>query len=309
SLVRSSWPVQPMIDTYLASACSSPSVKGPEGLGTPSASSSTLTRPSASDPPSPSASSRARTTSASRLCATTLTRTSTPDDPPARAAPVTRPARGVPGSPSARAERTARTKARRSSCTATTTSTSGTALLHEPRELGLRREVRDRGDQLVEGAARGDRAVRHEAHLVHRAHGRQAVRDRDHRDLPAQRRERGRDRGLGLRVERRGRLVEHEHERVDVQRPRDPEPLALPSREGQAAVPDARVAPALGHELTELGPLEAVAHPLEVEVVAPRERDVLGERGVEQRDLLGDVPDPRAPRREHLGQRPPVELD
>ena len=56
---------------------------------------------------------------------------------------------------------------------------------------------------------------------------------------PVQAADRGGHERLGLGVERARRLVEHEHERVAVERTRDAEPLSLPAREREPALADA----------------------------------------------------------------------
>src|SRR5688500_17653420 len=80
-------------------------------------------------------------------------------------------------------------------------------------------------------------AVEHDD-LVGIANGREPMGDRDHGTALREPLERPLDRSLGLRVERRGRLVEHEDRRVAEDRPCDRDPLLLATREAVAALAD-----------------------------------------------------------------------
>ena len=85
-----------------------------------------------------------------------------------------------------------------------------------------------------------------------RAHdGRQPVRDHDRRAARQQRPQPSLDRGLGVHVDVRGRLVQHQDARVGDQRPRQRDQLPLPGRQPAAALADLGVV-ALGQRLDEL---------------------------------------------------------
>ena len=68
---------------------------------------------------------------------------------------------------------------------------------------------------------------------LHRA---ETVRNHDQRQLPAQRLDRGVEILLGLQVERRGCLIEHQKVRLMIERPRNADPLALPARQALAVL-------------------------------------------------------------------------
>ncbi len=138
------------------------------------------------------------------------------------------------------------------------------------------------------------------------------MRDRDDRDLAPQPADRRGHERFGLRVERARRLVEHEHERVAVERAGDAEALALAAREREAALADASAQAALADrdDIPELRPFERGAHLVEVDlVVLPGERDILRDRAVEERDVLRHVADARAPGGQHVFEVLVVERD
>jgi hypothetical protein len=118
-------------------------------------------------------------------------------------------------------------------------------------------------------------------------------------------------RRLGLRVDRRGRLVEHQQSGFFEYRPRDDEPLALATGEPHAALADQRVVP-VGEVLDELVDLRAAGRPLDrlvgrLEAPVP---DVLPDRPEEEERLLTDVADgaPEARQRD-LPDVPSVDSD
>src|ERR671937_673572 len=100
---------------------------------------------------------------------------------------------------------------------------------------------------------------------------------------------------LGRRVDRRGGVVEDEDPRVDGERARDRQPLALPARERDYALADHRVV-ALRQTLHELVRLREPrdARELLVVEVADAEGDVLPHRRREEERILRDDAD-RAP--------------
>ena len=84
---------------------------------------------------------------------------------------------------------------------------------------------------LLEGADRANLAVGHEGQLVDVADGRESMRDDDERHLPPQRLHCLGEVAFGLVVQRGGGLVQDQHPRFPVQRPRDTQPLPLPAGE------------------------------------------------------------------------------
>src|SRR6185312_7976249 len=101
-------------------------------------------------------------------------------------------------------------------------------------------------DQLVVRAVLDDLALLDGDDAIGAPHGRQAVRDHDHRAVLGDRRHVVLDRALALIVERAGRLVEDQDARIIEQRPRDRDALSLAARQGVAALADHGVV-ALGH--------------------------------------------------------------
>ena len=91
--------------------------------------------------------------------------------------------------------------------------------------------------------------------LICVAHGREPVGDRDRRSSLGKPLERLLDEALGLRVERRRRLVEHEDRRVAEHGARDRHALLLAAREAVAALADDRVVAVgeRGDQLVDLG--------------------------------------------------------
>ena len=127
----------------------------------------------------------------------------------------------------------------------------------------------------------------------------QAVRDDDHRDRPAQRVQCLDDPPLGALVEVRGRLVEHEHARMRVQRARKADPLPLTAGKAHAALADDRL-DALRqarHDVVETSQTDRLDDTLVVDLVAvPTERDVRPNRVVDEVHVLRHVADRPLPR-------------
>src|SRR5688572_5948640 len=71
--------------------------------------------------------------------------------------------------------------------------------------------------------------------------GREPMRDDEHRATLEQAIDRLLDETLGLRVQRRGRLIENENWRIDEQCARNGDPLALTAGEAGATLPEHRV--------------------------------------------------------------------
>ena len=134
-------------------------------------------------------------------------------------------------------------------------------------------------------------AVEHDD-LVGVAHGREPVRDRDRRPPLGEPLERLLHRALGLRVERRGRLVEDEDRRVAQDRPRDRDALLLAAREAVAALADDRVV-ALGQRGDQLVDLRRARGLLDLLVgrLRAREAEVVAHGRVEEVRLLRDDAD------------------
>ena len=100
------------------------------------------------------------------------------------------------------------------------------------------------------------------------ADGAQPVRDRDGGELAPEALEHLGELELGLVVERRGRLVEHQDPGLVVERTRHAQPLALPTRELDPALPDHAVElrRQLVHHVGELRELEHLPDPVVVDV-------------------------------------------
>ena len=110
----------------------------------------------------------------------------------------------------------------------------------------------------------------------------------------------GTDPRLRRRVDRGGRVVEDEDARVDEQRPRDGDPLALPARQRDAALADDRVVP-VGELEDELVRLCGACRRLDrlERRIRHAQRDVVADRRGEEERILGDDADlaaERAPR-------------
>ena len=129
-----------------------------------------------------------------------------------------------------RAARTAR-------CPPPRSARSGPArFLHVPgHERGVAAAERE---QLLVGAALGDPAAIEDHDLVRVAHRGEAVRDDDRRAALGEVLERFAHGALGLHVEGRRGLVEHEHGRVAQDRAGDRDPLLLAAGEAEAALAD-----------------------------------------------------------------------
>ncbi len=119
------------------------------------------------------------------------------------------------------------------------------------------------------------------------------------------------DLGLGRRVDRRRGVVEDEHARVDDERPRDRNPLALTARERDPALADHRVVP-VGQAVDELLRLRELGRSFDrlVRSVDDSEGDVLAHGCREEERVLRDDAD-RPPERaeRHVAHVDAVELD
>ena len=137
----------------------------------------------------------------------------------------------------------------------------------------------------------------HDEDAIGAHHGRQPVRD-DHRRAPLQQRvERALQPALGDRIDRRGRLVQHEDVGVFDDRAREAEQLPLAHREVPAPLGElGRVA--LGHVAQHLLGLHHLQRPVERRVrdVIAQHLQVLAERAGEEVDVLQHEPDRAAPR-------------
>src|ERR1043165_2336744 len=105
-------------------------------------------------------------------------------------------------------------------------------------ELGVDSVAAQQGGM---AAAFRDAAVLEDDQPVHAGDGREAVGDRDHRLALHQVEQLPLDRGLDLRVERRGRLVEHEDGRVLEDHAGEGDALPLSAGELDAALADVRL--------------------------------------------------------------------
>ena len=105
-------------------------------------------------------------------------------------------------------------------------------------DLAVERHV---AHELVVAAVGDDATAFEHHHAVGEADGREPVGD-DQRGAPAhERAQRAVDLELALRVDRAGRVVEHEDPRVDEQRAGDRDALALATRQRVPALADHRV--------------------------------------------------------------------
>ena len=112
---------------------------------------------------------------------------------------------------------------------------------------------------------------------------------RDHQSGPTRhhRRQSRTDLVLLRRVDRRRRVVQHQHRRIREDRPRDRHTLALPARQGEPALPEHRVV-SVGKVRDEPCSSGERRRPLDVLVirVGPREADVLAHAVREEKRLL-----------------------
>ena len=137
------------------------------------------------------------------------------------------------------------------------------------------------------------------------------MRDRDRRPPLGQPLERLLDEPLGLRVERRGRLVEHQDRRVPQHGARDRHALLLAAREAVAALADDGLV-AVGKRGDQLVDLRGPRRLLDLLVggVGLREAEVLAHGRVEEIGLLRDDADRRGERLEgQLANVDPVDRD
>ena len=135
-------------------------------------------------------------------------------------------------------------------------------------------------------AARGDAALGEHDDLVGERDRRQAVRDDERRPAGHRAAQADADQRLGRGVDGGGRVVEDQDPRVDRERPRDREPLALAAGERDPALADHGVV-ALRQPLDELVRLRRARDRLDrlLRQVAGAERDVLAHgRREEERD-------------------------
>ena len=119
--------------------------------------------------------------------------------------------------------------------------------------------------------------------------GREAVRDQDRGAALQQAVERLLDEGLGLEVEIRGRLVEHEHAGTCEKCSCERDELAFSRRKGLPALVHRRVDPVREslHQFGEPDRLDRLEHLL-LGRFGPGERDVVADRAGEQERLLGN---------------------
>ena len=143
-----------------------------------------------------------------------------------------------------------------------------------------------------------DAAVVEHDDLVGERDRREAVGDDDRRPAAHRLAQAVADLRLGRRVDRRGRVVEDQDSRVDDERARDRDALALAAGERDPALADHGVV-ALGQRLDELVRLGEPRGALDVVVgrVGPAERDVLAHGRREEERILGDDADLAAQRR------------
>ena len=145
-----------------------------------------------------------------------------------------------------------------------------------------------------------DAAVVEHDDLVGERDRREAVGDDDRRPAAHRLAQAVADLRLGRRVDRRGRVVEDQDARVDDERARDRDALALAAGERDPALADHRVV-AVRQRLDELVRLREARRALDLLVgrVGASERDVLAHRRREEERVLRDHAD-RAPQRGEL---------
>ena len=151
--------------------------------------------------------------------------------------------------------------------------------------------------QLVVRAAGGDLAVLEHDDVVGQRDRGEPVGDHERGAAAHRLAQRLLDRLLGRGVDRGGGVVEHEDARVDHQRPRDRDPLALAAGERQPALADHGVV-AVGQLGDEARRLRALGGPLDLLAggVRPPVGDVVVDGGAEQERVVGDDADLRAQR-------------
>src|SRR5689334_18817824 len=119
------------------------------------------------------------------------------------------------------------------------------------------------------------------------------MRNRDDRTRPGKAFESANELALRLLIERRSRLIHHEHGRIVVERPGDADALSLATGQANASLADQRVE-AHGLLLDEFSKLRGVDGGPKLgfidRVVGDAERDVTPERIVGQIDRLRDIP-------------------
>ena len=162
---------------------------------------------------------------------------------------------------------------------------------------------RARLEQLVVRAARRDPAAVEHDDLVGERDRREPVRDDDRRPAAHRLAQPEPDLRLGRRVDRRRGVVEDEDARVDDERARDRDPLALPAGERDPALADHRVV-AVREPLDELVRLREPRRRLDLLVgrVDAAERDVLAHGRREEERILRDDAD-RPPERARASRR------
>jgi hypothetical protein len=157
-----------------------------------------------------------------------------------------------------------------------------------------------RAQQLGVGADRGDATGLQERHAVGEGHRRRTVGDDEGRRLVEDLAQGVLDEGLGVDVERRQGIVEHEHRRAGRDGTGEGEPLTLTARERQTLFADHGVR-TVGEVVDEarLGDAESLAHD-RLGLGTPRdevfatEEDVVAHRLREQRRVLEGHADLRA---------------
>src|SRR5919205_1904489 len=159
---------------------------------------------------------------------------------------------------------------------------------------------RTRLEQLLVCPAGDDPALVEDDDLVRERNRRQPVSDDQRRPAAHRLTQAEPDPRLGGRIDRSGGVVEDEDPRIDGERARDRQPLALASRKRDPALADHSVV-ALRQTLHELVRLREPgdARELLVVEVADAEGDVLAHRGREEERILGDDSD-RVPERGEL---------
>src|SRR6516225_8562910 len=98
------------------------------------------------------------------------------------------------------------------------------------------------------------------------------------------------DKLLRVRIERRGRLIEHENRRIADQRPRDLDPLALTPAEVCATLPDITVVIAKpGRDFILYRRILERLRDVRLGDAAGPEREVVAHRTLEQKNVLIDI--------------------
>ena len=158
--------------------------------------------------------------------------------------------------------------------------------------LGEHRAVAGLGvEQVVVGAHRDQPALVEQDRPLRERHRRGPVHDDEHGAALEDRAQRGLGGRLGVDVDRRQRVVEHEDPRPADDRPGQGEALPLSAGQGEALLADAGVeAPGEVEGEAGLGHLEGAQH-LRLGGVGLAHEQVLAHRGREQRRLLEGEPD------------------